>query len=235
MAFGPGHESKVTARITAMLMLCGTSLAIANPFGGVPNPPVSGAALSASEMNQNFAAIASYMNTLDQRLEVIEGRPLTGSAPVGTVVASLLTPLQFAEEVPDDERWVIADGSSNYTNTRWFQITGSAVIPDLRGRFLRGGNLGRAPSEGNPDNTALGAEQTDQFRLHSHTVYTGASAGRDDGCGFGAFRGGGGNDNFAAGGGLCSSATAADSPISQEGGNETRPKNVTVNYFIRVN
>lgn len=228
------HSYKAITRLVVPLVVCAASLAVANPFGGVPNPAVSGAAISASQMNQNFGAIATYMNTLDQRLGALEARPPKASAPVGTVVASLLTPAQFAAEVPDDEVWVVADGSTNHTNTRWFEVTGKAAIPDLRGRFLRGANLGRAVAQGNPDDTALGAEQGDRFGRHSHTVYTGAVRGREDGCQAQAFWGRGENDNFAESAGLCTSGSGDNSPLSMEGGAETRPRNVTVNYYVRV-
>lgn len=210
-------------RIAAVGALCVTTIALANPFGGVPNTMVSGTPASAAKVNENFDALTSYVNALDQRLDALESQPVTASAPIGTVIASMLTPAQLALEVAAGEVWVLADGSS-HPSSAYAAVTGNANVPDLRGVFLRGQNAGRTGAEGNPDAGALGAYQADAFRAHDHSISTGTTP--DDGCGFGGL-------NYNAGifsnGGTCSGPAT-----NMTGGDETRPKNVTVNYFIRV-
>ena len=150
----------------------------------------------------------------------------TGGGVVGDIVASMLTPSEFtAIRGPD---WVLADGGS-YSSSRYAQITGNTTVPDLRGVFLRGENGSRADSKGNPDgDTAPGTYQADQFKQHHHNVSPGASgvvvAGGTPGAIFPAPPG--------------TSGTAVIDPhglTGDAGGAETRPRNVTVNYYIKIN
>jgi len=56
--------------IVLLVVACG-ALAMAAPFGGVPNPAQTAMPISASGMNSNFEAVADYMNSLNSRLEII--------------------------------------------------------------------------------------------------------------------------------------------------------------------
>jgi Phage Tail Collar Domain len=105
-------------------------------------------------------------------------------------------------------------------------------IPDLRGMFLRGVNGSRTGAFADPDVTsrtilgdssflanAVGSVQSDLFRSHSHMVE------RDR--------------NLAAGGnavfGFYSGTPGPwDRPTDSQGGAETRPKNVYVQYLIKL-
>jgi hypothetical protein len=100
---------------------------------------------------------------------------------------------------------------------------GSLRVPDLRGRFLRGTDQGakRDPDAGsrraeNGGNTGdkVGSLQDDEFRQHTHqyTVFPGQRGGIASG------------DYWKDGG-------AQTGPA---GGNETRPKNVYVNWIIKA-
>ena len=97
-------------------------------------------------------------------------------------------------------------------------------VPDLRGRFTRGtdSGAGNDPDAGSRTTSATGGNsgdnvgslQDDELESHLHT--TGKSLS------------GGGGSGFAAGGdGEITASTAT-------GGNETRPKNVNVNYIIKI-
>ena len=101
--------------------------------------------------------------------------------------------------------WIIADGAS-CTGSVYAAVTGHSVVPDSKDRVLRG--LGPTYS------AALSATQADQLAAHTHTqtieaavpeLQSGASTG------------------FGSG------------STGSTGGNETRMKNVTVNYFIKIN
>jgi hypothetical protein len=136
--------------------------------------------------------------------------------PVGTIIHSMLTVAQFESEYGTN--WVIADGRS-VTGTLYATVTGNTTIPDMRGRFLRGKNNGGTT---NPDgDLALGTLSADKYTSHTHsyTAYTGAG-------GIGALPGLGKYfEGDASGTGTSTSS----------GGNETAPKAVTVNIFIRIN
>jgi hypothetical protein len=98
-------------------------------------------------------------------------------------------------------------------------------LPDFRGRFLRGTDqgarrdpdaAGRGPSAaGGNGGDRVGSLQDDQFKSHTHTEYR---LGDHD-------RGG------WASGGYWASVGAQSGPA---GGNETRPKNVGVNWIIKA-
>lgn len=135
---------------------------------------------------------------------------LGAALPVGTIVHSMLSTTQFASEY--GANWVLADGRS-VTGSKYEQITGISSIPDMRGLFLRGKG-----ATFNPDgDLALGTFTDDKLRSHTH------GAGAIDNGGTGIFQSGGGGSRNQT---LLTDAT---------GGNETAPKSITVNIFIRIN
>lgn len=140
----------------------------------------------------------------------------SSSVPVGSVIHSLLTEAQFQATMGSG--WVLADGR-NVSGSAYQSITGNATIPDMRGRFLRGKNNG---SSNNPDgDLALGAYTADKLGSHSHGVnWTAANGGVSSG-------------NFIVRG------TTAQGSFSNStdgaGSNETAPKNITTNIFVRIN
>jgi len=141
-------------------------------------------------------------------------RAAAADLPVGTIVASMLEEPQFQKASGKD--WVLADGRT-VTGTKYAGVTGKTAIPDLRGMFLRGENGARADGNQNPQAKLLGDYQEDAFKRHSHTVtqprgVDGNRSGQQD-----AFYG------------------AQTSSTGVTGGDETRPRNVTINYFIKIN
>jgi microcystin-dependent protein len=104
-------------------------------------------------------------------------------------------------------------------------------LPDLRGRFLRGhdptalvdvdAGTRFANNAGGATGNNLGTEQVDQYKSHTHskTVYWDSAIGP-----------------FNAG--YINSYSAAQNPhvvnMDASGGSETRPKNVAINYIIKV-
>ena len=175
------------------------------PFGTVP--------FAARARVAETAETATTASTLEQTPTAL------GSAgSVGDIVASLLTPQQFdAQRGPG---WVLCDGKA-LMGTALGRLSGAANLPDLRGQFLRGFNAGRNDGRGDGDGDAhvLGSSQVDQFGAHVHHLIGSAITAQQ----------GGPPAYVPAGGGPQLPDTAS------AGGNETRPKNVAVNFFCRVN
>lgn len=141
--------------------------------------------------------------------------------PVGSVMHSMLTTAQFTSQVGVGD-WLLADGSS-CAGTRYASLTGATTVPDLRGIILRGKNNGRSTSSGNSDgDLSLGTYQADQLQDHFHSVKWAYNAGVD----YGGDNNTGMDQNTTYNSGAANSANV---------GNETRPRSVTVNIFIRVN
>jgi hypothetical protein len=145
---------------------------------------------------------------------------LASILPVGSVVASMLTEAQFQDEASDG--WVIADGR-NVSASAYALLTGFTTAPDLRGVFIRGKNDARSSATGNSGgDKALGTYEADQFAAHTHPyLYRVPNAGS------GGSDGGGDTDR---------ALSDINSDTSSAGtGTETRPRSVTINYFIRIN
>jgi microcystin-dependent protein len=165
----------------------------------------------------------------------------TALCPPGSVIAYM-----GASAPPG---WLLCDGSAvsrtQYpalwvaigTNCGAGNLYTTFNLPDMRGVFLRGVNGSRSDSFADPDTSsasrnnifqggntgnAVGSYQADQFASHSHPQVVTANPGygtgirsdwTGDGATFGAYPEG------------VNTGTA--------GGNETRPKNVYVNYIIK--
>jgi microcystin-dependent protein len=164
-------------------------------------------------------------------------------APPGSIMAFMGT------NVPPG--WLLCDGSvvSRATYAGLFAVVGSSSgagdgtttfsVPDLRGMFLRGNTGTRADAFADPDSSsrtntapggnagnAIGSAQPDAFISHSHFV-GGANvwAGGPYNTGFAFFKG-------AYGNGQVDPSLSGESTTGV-GGNETRPKNISVNYIIK--
>lgn len=134
--------------------------------------------------------------------------------PVGAIMAAMLTQTQFQQQCGSE--WVLADGSSA-SGTRYNSITGNANLPDLRGMYLRGKNNSRSDGNQDPDGeVALGTYQADQTNFSVSTYGTGSE-----------------DNKLAAGSGSATNSfsTGNFSPNVDE----TRPKTVVINWFIKVN
>jgi hypothetical protein len=149
---------------------------------------------------------------------------------LGTIIASVLEYDELCRTIGDDH--LINNEKSTYAPCDGRSILGSkledtgvANAPDLRGRFLRGLNVmynhgefpALDPALADPDGNDRrpGSYQADEFRSHSHS--------------FGAQHMGGGL-NGGGTGDLC-----LNRETSAAGGKETRPKNVAVYYYIKIN
>ena len=107
------------------------------------------------------------------------------------------------------ELWGVGDGSTTFN------------LPDMRGQFLRGLD---ASGTVDPDGAGrvVGDNQTDDFASHDHDGYSNLNL---------LYAGGGGRPNDAPNGRATSGRSWS---TLDSGGDETRPKNVAVNYIIKL-
>lgn len=164
--------------------------------------------------------------------------------PLGTIVTSVLNFEQFSfvsknnEKSPggiwtsNKSKWAPCDGRP-LPNSKYSKVSSRTNAPDFRGIFLRGLNSfdptytiqPTIPSQLNPDNTPAGVYQQDEFKSHTHGVtdHSNRFAYKKPGMGIQSNKG---------------DEVQFDKPnisINSSGGNETRPKNVSVFYYIKIN
>jgi hypothetical protein len=140
--------------------------------------------------------------------------------PVGSIIQSLLTVEKFQEKMGAE--WRPMDGS-NIQGTALATDFGSPNLPNAEGKFLRMRN-GVNTSCSNPNNCQfdpdgrreLGSYQADLLKSHNHS-YTNPEGGGH----VGHFSPSGWEGTRGAG-------------TSHTGGAETRPKNIAVNFFVKV-
>jgi len=136
---------------------------------------------------------------------------------VGDVRQSMLTEAQF--QTYAGEGWVLMDGRS-VAGSAYAALTGNNNIPDARGRALRMKDNGAGV---NPVDLALGANQGDAFQSHTHNYDARLGSVQGD---------------LVAGSLWLSrfvTTQATTGPISGTSDSETRMKNTTVNFFVKIN
>lgn len=180
----------------------------------------SGAIITAQER----AKLAGLTALTEDELEIIS--QVASLFPVGIIVAfpKNSEPTSFLE----------CDGSAllRTTYSELFGVIGTDygnndstdfLIPDLRGRFVRGWDHGAgndpdaATRLNRGDGTSgdnVGTYQADEFESHSHNLQGGSETGNGD---------------------KIETSTGGSPDVSSDasGGNETRPKNVNLMYCIR--
>lgn len=153
----------------------------------------------------------------------INGASTTQEGTVGQIRTALLTESQF--QLENGMGWILADGR-NVAGSRFSTLFGANTVPDLRGVALRGKNNGRSDGKENlAADRALGEFEADQMQGHKH------SQSPAQGYGGAGTNGVGGNYVGAATGDPVTDGTNGPPRTGQE----TRMKNVTVNFFVKVN
>lgn len=142
------------------------------------------------------------------------------SSCLGCVEQSVLTEAQFQNV--NGSNWVLCDGR-NIVGSKLAQLTGISNAPDLRGEFLRGKNFGKFTDV---EEAALGDSKGDTVGPHQHIVRVFDSNAPEARVGAGIYWDGG--KRFTDETAPLVQGVAAANP-------ETRPKNVTVNFFYKIN
>ena len=160
-------------------------------------------------------ALTAKVNALQSQIdELKDSLNRTDRIPTGTIVAF------YSDTIPNG--WMLCNGSkipAKYEELR--KLVGDSV-PDLRGMFLRGANNGRNDGKGDIEiNRVVKAEQSDMLEEHSHSLIMPEFNPH--------------SDHVAPIARLeASGAPKAIVTTEKTGGGETRPKNVAVNYIIKI-
>ena len=187
----------------------------------------------------SWASIMTGTNPSEEylRAERIQNQSITPEklspsalVPVGTVTQSLLPPEVHAQTVGDPQtfdplvsKWVLADGLKDITASAYGQLVKQQLTPDLRGVFLRGINHGRPDIYKDPDGERHpGNLQGFAVQQHKHDVPIGY------------------HENPSVNGWAMSQLNNA---IGQHRGetyeagtsSETRPTNVAVYHYLKIN
>ena len=197
-----------------------------------------------------FEGLRMSQEDLTGRVASLPG-PEAYQPPVGTVIASLLSESEFQGLF--GKSWALADGRA-VEGSGYEKLTGNKNVPDFRGVFLRGKNHDRANDSGNPDgDLTAGTFQGDALQEHTHSYSRGekvpiiplhlGSADQEHAHSYSrgkktrkerrSSESSGGED-----GGRGVPAPAKTMGVDREEGirigSETRPRNVTVNLFVRI-
>ena len=218
--------------------------------------------VAAAFKDVNFAAVHYWMKVeivegtsyRDLSYAALSSVPYAEAATnaVSSPVGSVMPFAGDASKVPPG--WLLCDGSaiSRSEYATLYDIIGTAYgfgnnsttfnLPDMRGMFLRGVSedsgkdedaATRVPlKEGGNSGNKVGSYQGDEFRSHKHTnnVWSGFTGGQNA-CGTypGGYLSASGNRGMRNGTADCVNSNE----INANGGRETRPKNVYVNYIIK--
>ncbi|MEO5968855.1 MAG: hypothetical protein ABIQ95_02925 [Bdellovibrionia bacterium] len=144
---------------------------------------------------------------------------------LGEIRMSLLTEPEFQSIYGTD--WELMRGQPIEKSDLALTFPEWKALPDARGLFLRGHNNARNPAEGNPENQALGVLQKESFLSHTHKINR-SHGDANPSC----LRIQTPLHGSAGGHTECADDILKIGPA---GGNETRPKNLTVNIFIKIN
>ncbi len=197
------------------------------------------------DINKVATVNIRFTNGLSAPPITLEKKNSNATSPIGTICSSVLNYDSFLEvnnykktDNMSKALWVPCDGR-NVTASSYGKFSGN--VPDLRGVFTRGVNdygvlfdgvAAVAIEQANPAGTNAGIFQSDSFKSHAHNSQVssdrvGDPDGSDDTNG-----GAGAGDSYWRGNKYLNANTH---PTSPSGGNETRPKNVSVYYYIRIN
>lgn len=150
--------------------------------------------------------------------------------PVGAVIQSVMNEDDFQAQMGSE--WVLMDGRpvsksdeiASYLDGTT-DASGNILLPNAQGKFLRMMDYRDAAQRavnGDPeDNRVVGGYQADAYKNHNHklTYHTGA-----------------GNINPPAGAGYFEQGTGIGAGKTDSEGDavETRPKNIAMNFFIKI-
>lgn len=158
------------------------------------------------------------------------------SGAVGDVKYSILPPADFAAE--NGTCWVPMDGRALATTDRLRSVYGWTNLPNAGGYFFRAQEFSGGPNV-DPDRTSgsgIATVQNDEIRSHNHTMQSAGS--HQHPMGTRGFQGDGlkgADGSFDDQDAFTQSAGAHTHTINNTGGNETRPINLNLWVYIRIN
>lgn len=175
----------------------------------------------------SFRDATSY--SVFQRMGAVINYTLSTSQifPVGTIKKAFLTEEQFQDQM--GTTWVLMDGR-DVTGSDYAILTGNTTIPDARGMFLRMKDNGAGIDQ--LGDLPLGDTEQDNVPYHTHGYsvnYADSMAALtsilDAGFGSGQYQ------PLPPG----AATVTVDWSINNEGANDTRGRNITINYFLKIN
>lgn len=194
----------------------------------LPNPPtlVSGTIPSAYAYDSTLGKVVEFIYTNGAWSQLVIKEQTTSIVPYGTIISSILTQTQMDVQNPG---YYLCDGRS-CVGTTYGTLYSQTSVPDMRNLFIRGKNNGRIDPLSGPE-LALGATQMDAFQGHNHTTSANMNGQ------------GGSGSMIPTGAGYKPDPTFApyviDNSVTNNSfprvENETRPKHIVLNYFIKVN
>lgn len=213
------------------------------------------------ENNSNHKFICQFTNEFPINLTIdtsftgisdsaylVKKRASSDGNPIGTIISSFLNWEEFQKTTENNKQtknglwnsefsyWSPCDGRE-VQNSEFLKITNQSHVPDARGLFLRGLNSFDKyeldaginvvlPDQKDPeDNRFRGKFQGDELKSHPHTTSLYGSTG--------------GGNNFAVDGKISSTDNVLrferSNTVHPFGGAETRPKNIAIYYYIKIN
>ncbi|MFK0732349.1 MAG: phage tail protein [Gloeotrichia echinulata GP01] len=194
-------------------------------------------------VKRSFSAVVAFLLAVTlifgTQVNSASAQTSTSGVPVGTITTYAGSVKGNARGQLERQGWLVADGQTiNRTDySALFAIIGNIYgdgdkvttfnLPDLRGRFVRGVDdaAGRDPdaksrtASGSGGNTGdnVGSVQEDDFKSHTHKFSINGNTNATTPYKF-----------EGAGGAIIEKVT------QNTGGNETRPKNIYLNYIIKA-
>lgn len=221
-------------------------------FSVIPEGSLISGGLTNGEFLKGFTTLITCKRPIDKDLiltlqtdrgaisskaSAIENITSSKELPIGTIITSYLNFEQFNTATKNNDKspggiwtsakskWAPSDGRP-VPNSKFQTLTSQTSVPDLRGMFLRGLNSFDpyqpvpiiSSEKADPDNRIVGSYQPDEFKRHTHTYSSDVTS------------------NFAGGGNTSPRfVQGTTSNTSPAGGDESRPKNVAVYYYIKIN
>lgn len=147
---------------------------------------------------------------------IASGSQASALGAIGEIKSSMLTLTQMQNLYGSG--WVLCDGGS-CAGSIYENITSNSTVPDLRAAFLRGAGTSTQFTQNHT--TTLGGVEDDAIQSHTHESQLSTNPG--------------GALGFARGDATYVGTLATTAPAGARTANETRPNNVGVNFFIRIN
>jgi hypothetical protein len=208
-------------------------------------------------VNEDIVAVCAFVDDMvmitfdtdfspiSETAEKFERGKATDNIPLGTIISSYLNWEEFQRTTDNNKytdnglwnglksNWAPCDGRQ-INGSDFFNLTNQSNTPDLRGAFLRALNVFDRYENDNGINSVIeqqkdpqsdrvrGSFQADEFRKHSHFISQEAARYVD-------------RDDYNNSGWIRPYPTSHNINTAETGGAETRPKNVAIYYYIKIN